>query len=143
MRLKFRRFPGLAGDKPLIHGHYLGMNSQDKWIVELASLAASSPQIPELVPLEVGFDVSGARLGLDLLFGRITDGSAASCWIAGTSEALSDLVAGKTTLQRAYLTGRVTLSGEPEGLLRLAFLLDAADALRKRQGNGLCANGCA
>ena len=119
------------------------MNSQEKWIVELASLAASSPQIPELVPLEVGFNVSGARVGLDLLFGRITDASAASCWISGTSEVLSDFVAGKMTLQRAHLTGRVSLSGEPEGLLRLAFLLDAAQALRKRQGDGVFANGSA
>ena len=134
---------GAAGDKARIHGHYHDMISQEKWIVELASLAASSPQIPELVPLEVGFDVSGAKVGLDLLFGRITDGSAASSWISGTSEAFSDLVAGKMTLQRAHLTGRVTLSGEPEGLLRLAFLLDAAHALRKRQGDGVFANGCA
>jgi hypothetical protein len=113
------------------------MNSQEKWIVELASLAAASPQIPELVPLEVGFEVGGAKVGLDLLFGRITDGSSASCWISGTSEDFSDLVAGKMTLQKAYMTGRVTLSGEPEGLLRLAFLLDAAQALMARQGNGM------
>jgi hypothetical protein len=127
------------GDKPPNHGHYQGMNSQEKWIVELASLAAASPQIPELVPLEVGFEVDGAKVGLDLLFGRITDGSAASCWISGTSEDFSDLVAGKVTLQRAYLTGRVTLTGEPEGLLRLAFLLDAAQALKGRQGDGVSA----
>lgn len=113
------------------------MKSQEKWIVELASLAAASPQIPELVPLEVGFDVSGAKLGLDLLFGRITDGSAASCWVSGSSEDLSDLVAGTMTLQKAYLTGRVKLSGEPEGLLRLAFLLDASQALRRRQATGV------
>jgi hypothetical protein len=113
------------------------MDSQEKWIVELASLAAASPQIPELVPLEVGFDVSGAKLGLDLLFGRITDGSAASCWVSGASEDFSDLVAGKVTLQRAYLTGRVKLSGEPEGLLRLAFLLDASQALKRRQATGM------
>jgi hypothetical protein len=41
------------------------------------------------------------------------------------------------TLQKAYMTGRVTLSGEPEGLLRLAFLLDAAQALIARQGSGM------
>lgn len=109
------------------------MKSQEKWIVELAALAASSPRIPELVPLEVGFEVGGTKLGLDLLFGRITDGSTAVCWISGASEDFSDLVAGRVTLQRAHLTGRVTLSGEPEGLLRLAFLLDAAHALKRRQ----------
>lgn len=125
------------GDKGPNHGHYQGMNSQEKWIVELASLAAASPQIPELVPLEVGFDVSGAKLGLDLLFGRITDGSAASCWVSGSNEILSDLVDGTTTLQKAYLTGRVKLSGEPEGLLRLAFLLDASQALKRRQATGM------
>jgi len=113
------------------------MNTQEEWLVELASLAAASPQIPELVPLEVGFDVAGTKLGLDLLFGRITDGSAASCWISGDREDLADLVAGKVTLQTAYLTGRVKLSGEPEGLLRLAFLLDASQALKKRQMGGV------
>jgi hypothetical protein len=125
------------GDKAPNHGHYQGMDNQEKWIVELASLAAASPQIPELVPLEVGFDVSGAKLGLDLLFGRITDGSAASCWVSGASEDFSDLVAGKVTLQIAHITGRVRLSGEPEGLLRLAFLLDASQALKRRQGTGM------
>jgi hypothetical protein len=111
------------------------MATQEKWIVELASLAASSPQIPELAPLEVGFDVGGSKVGLDLLFGRITDGSAATCWVSGTNEDLSEVAAGTMTLQRAHLTGRVTLSGNPEGLLRLAFLLDAAHALRKRHGD--------
>jgi hypothetical protein len=113
------------------------MNTQEKWMVELAALAAASPQIPELVPLEVGFDVNGVKLGLDLLFGRITDGTAASCWISGTSDDFSDLVDGKVSLQRAHLTGRVKLSGEPEGLLRLAFLLDASQALKKRPDGGV------
>jgi hypothetical protein len=125
------------GDKAPNHGHYPGMDTQEKWLVELASLAAASPQIPELVPLEVGFDVAGRKFGLDLLFGRITDGSAASCWISGGPEDLADLVAGKETLQAAYLTGRVKLSGEPEGLLRLAFLLDASQALKKRHMGGV------
>jgi len=137
MRPKQMHGRGGLGDKTLNHGHYRGMNTQEKWIVELASLAAASPQIPELVPLEVGFDVGGTRLGLDLLFGRITDGADASCLIAGTSQDFSDLVAGKVTLQKAHLTGRVTLSGAPEGLLRLAFLLDAAHALKKRQASGM------
>lgn len=109
------------------------MKSQEKWITELASLAAASPQIPELVPLEVGFDAAGIKVGLDLLFGRITDGSSASCWISGSNEDFCDLVAGRLTLQKAHLTGRVKLTGEPEGLLRLAFLLDAAQALKSHQ----------
>ena len=109
------------------------MNNQEKWLVELASLAASSPQIPELVPLEVGFEVGGKKMGLDLLLGRITDGSSATCWLSGSHDDFVALVDGTLTLQRAHLTGRVQLSGEPEGLLRLAFLLDAVHALRQHQ----------
>lgn len=113
------------------------MNNQEKWLVELAALAASSPQIPELVPLEVGFEVDGAKKGLDLLMGRITDGSSATCWLSGTPDDFAALVDGTLTLQRAHTTGRIQLSGEPEGLLRLAFLLDAANALRQRQQSAL------
>jgi hypothetical protein len=108
------------------------MSSQENWIQELSALAASSPQIPELAPLEIGFDVGGKKMGVNLLQGRITDGTAARCWVVGSSEVLSDIVTGGLTLQKAHVTGQVQLSGEPEGLLRLAFLLDAAHALRTR-----------
>lgn len=104
------------------------MSSQDSWIGELSALAASSPRIPELAPVEVGFEVGGRKMGLDLTQGRITDGSGAQCWVAGSQEALSDIARGGLTLQRAHLMGRVQLSGDPEGLLRFAFLLDAARA---------------
>jgi hypothetical protein len=109
------------------------MNNPETWLVELAALAASSPQIPELVPLEVGFEVSGNKMGLDLLMGRVTDGSSATSWLSGTRDDFAALVAGTLTMQRAHVTGRIQLSGDPEGLLRLAFLLDAAQALRQRQ----------
>jgi hypothetical protein len=108
------------------------MSSTDSWIVDLASLAASAPQIPEMSPLEVGFDVNGKRFGLDLMYGRVTDGTRAQCWLSGSNESFQRLVEGSLTLQRAHLTGEVKLSGEPEGLLRLAFLFDAASGLRGR-----------
>lgn len=130
-----------GGDNGQDEEHYHAMDDREKWLVELASLAAASPQIPELVPLEVGFDVGGKRQGLNLLFGRITDGSAASCWLTGSNDDFSELVAGTLTLQRAHLTGRVQLSGEPEGLLRLAFLLDACAAVRGRQKSAVCDGG--
>ena len=113
------------------------MNTEEKWLVELAALAASSPQIPELAPLEIGFEADGRKMGLDLLLGRITEGSSARSWVSGTSDDFAALVEGTLTLQRAHLTGRVQLSGEPEGLLRLAFLLDAASALRQRAQSAL------
>lgn len=108
------------------------MSSKDNWIQELSALAASSPQIPELAPLEIGFDIGGKKTGINLLQGRVTDGAAAQCWVVGSEEVLANLVAGELTLQKAHITGQVQLSGEPEGLLRLAFLLDAAHALRGR-----------
>ena len=108
------------------------MSSNDTWIVDLAALAASAPQIPEMSPLEVGFDVHGDRFGLDLMYGRITDGVSARCWLTGSDETFRKLVDGTLTLQRAHLTGEIVLSGEPEGLLRLAFLFDAASGLRQR-----------
>ena len=109
------------------------MKSQESWIVELAALAASAPTVAELAPLEVAFEVSGKRSGIDLISGRITDGTAARCSLSGTNEAFQQLVNGSVTLQKAHLTGLLQLSGEPESLLRLAFLLDAADTVRKSQ----------
>lgn len=117
------------------------MEKNESWIVELASLAAASPQIPELVPLEVGFKVDNRTFGLDLLFGRVTDGSSARSWLTARDEDFASLVFGDLTLQRAHLTGIVKLSGEPEGLLRLAFLLDAAHARRRRESGGALENG--
>lgn len=109
------------------------MKSQESWIVELAALAASAPTVAELAPLEVAFEVSGKRFGLDLISGRMTDGTGARCCLSGANETFEQMVNGSVTLQKAHLTGLVQLSGEPESLLRLAFLLDAADAVRKRE----------
>jgi hypothetical protein len=125
-------FYQLLGDNPKHRVHDVLMSSHDNWIQELSALAASSPQIPELSPLEIGFDVGGKKMGINLLQGRVTDGAAAQCWVAGSDEVLADLVRGGLTLQKAHNTGKIQLSGEPEGLLRLAFLLDAAHALRSR-----------
>ncbi len=112
------------------------MDSKETWLGELAALSAASPQIAELAPL-------GVKKGLDLTFGRVTDGSAATCWIAGSDRMFSDLVDGRLTLQRAHVTGQARLSGNPEGLLRLAFLFDAAHESRKRQsGAGQASEGC-
>lgn len=117
------------------------MSSQDSWIVELSALAASSPRIPELAPVEVGFEVSGKKMGLNLAQGRVTDGSGAQCWVVGSDEVLSTVARGEMTLQRAHNTGLVQLSGDPEGLLRLAFLLDSARALRAPKQTPSCDAG--
>ena len=86
------------------------MSSNDTWILDLASLAASAPQIPEMSPLEVGFDAQGNRFGLDLMNGRITDGVSARCLLSGSNETFRKLVDGTLTLQRAHLTGEISLS---------------------------------
>ena len=111
------------------------MDSSKKWIVELVALAASFPQIPELTPLVVGFDVNGARFGLDLLRGALTDGEAARCWLTASDETFASLVRGEISMQRAHGTGVLQLSGEPECLLRMAFLFDGASALAARGGS--------
>jgi len=111
------------------------MNSQDHWIAELAAVSASSPQLSELGALEVGFEVAGVKRGLELSVGRVTDGSSAVCWLTGSNQVFSELVSGEVTLQHAYVTGQIQLSGEPEGFLRFALLLDTAEALRQsREG---------
>ena len=125
------------GDNHMRRVHDVLMSSHDNWIQELSALAAASPQIPELSPLEIGFDVGGKKMGINLLQGRVTDGAAAQSWVAGSDEVLAELVQGGLTLQKAHITGKIQLSGEPEGLLRLAFLLDAAHALRSRSGDRL------
>lgn len=111
------------------------MDSSKQWIVDLVALATSFPQIPELAPSVVGFDVSGSRFGLDLLYGSLTDGSSARCWLSANDETFEALVRGTLSMQRAHLTGVLTLSGEPESLLRMAFLFDSASALAARGGS--------
>lgn len=109
------------------------MKNEAEWIKELSALAASSEELRESLAGEIGFEVSGNRIGLDLSSGRLTDGSIARAWVSGTQEAFSHIVSGSITLQRAHLMGRVKLSGDPEELFRFARLLDMLGAMRERQ----------
>lgn len=95
------------------------------WLYELSAAIAASVELKDLPPCEVAFSSKHETVGIDLATGAITTGAAARCAVIGNESVFEDLVSGATTLQKAYLSGDVQLSGQPENLLRLALVFDA------------------
>ncbi len=102
------------------------MNTQAsrRWFSDLVAVVASAPQLSELTGFTVSFAVGGEVLGLDLARHTPTDGAQARCQLAGTDDLFERLVRGQTTLQKAYRSGELEMSGDPQSLLRLAYLFE-------------------
>lgn len=101
------------------------MQTSQAWLQELSAVIAAAEEFRELPAFEVAFSSKGSTVGIDVSTGNITNGIAASCGVVGDEAIFEELVSGDTTLQKAYLSGAVQLSGEPENLLRLALVFDA------------------
>lgn len=95
-----------------------------RWFSDLVAVVASSPQLAELTGFTVSFVVDGEALGLDLVRRVPTDAVQACCHLVGKDDVFERLVRGGTTLQKAYRTGELEMSGDPQSLLRLAFLFE-------------------
>ncbi len=95
-----------------------------RWFSELVAVVASAPHITDLAGFTVCFVVDGEALGLDLARRVPTDATQACCRLAGNDDVFERLVHGRTTLQKAYRTGELEMSGDPQSLLRLAYLFE-------------------
>lgn len=102
------------------------MNTQAsrRWFSDLVAVVASAPQLSELTGFTIAFAVDGEVLGLDLERHTPTDGAQACCQLAGTDDLFERLVRGQITLQKAYRSGELEMSGNPQSLLRLAYLFE-------------------
>ncbi len=102
------------------------MNSRAprRWFSDLVAVVASAPELSELAGFTVSFVVDGQTLGLDLARGVPADGTQASCRLYGEDDVFERLVSGQTTLQKAYRSGELEMTGDPQSLLRLAFVFE-------------------
>ncbi len=94
------------------------------WFSDLVAVVASAPQLSELTGFTVAFAVDGEVLGLDLARSTVTDGAQACCQLAGTDDLFERLVRGQTTLQKAFRSGELAMTGDPSSLLRLAYIFE-------------------
>jgi hypothetical protein len=96
----------------------------DSWLYELSGLVASSAyEVPGLkgeIRIKCGALVHGIELGT----GALSSGEGADAEITGDEASLSALVRGEISLQSAFRSGALELSGQPELFLRLSMILD-------------------
>jgi hypothetical protein len=98
------------------------------WVSQLSAVIAAL-NIPRVGPrCEVRFKIGVRTFGLDLVSGELTDGTEASSEILGDESVLSLIMMGQETLQSAYRSGLIQLSGDPEPFLRLSVVLDRCRA---------------
>ncbi len=90
----------------------------------MLSVAQASDLVREMVPVCVGFETPHARFCVDFSIGQECDWASAECQISASDEAFAQLVRGEETLQSLFISGGVTMKGEPELLLRLAIVFD-------------------
>ena len=102
------------------------MSNSKRWFSDLLSTVESSPKLAELAPVTVSFEADGDLFGLDISRRVKIDGAQTQCRLIGNDDIFTRLVSGQTTLQRAHLAGEVELQGDPQSLMRLAFLFEVS-----------------
>ena len=94
------------------------------WLHELSGLitaaAGAFPGIRSEIRVRCGDQVSGIELGT----GKISAGERAVSEICADRASLESLVRGELSLQAAFRTGKIALTGDPEPFLQLAMLLE-------------------
>ncbi len=99
-----------------------------KWFSDLVAVVASAPELAELTGFTVAFVVEGQTFALDLARRVPSDAAQACCRLSGRDELFERLVRGDTTLQKAYRSGDLDMSGDPQSLLRLAYLFERSSS---------------
>lgn len=94
------------------------------WLHELSGLvtaaASSVPVFHSEIRVRCGDRVSGIELGT----GKISGGEKAVSEICADEASLERLVKGELSLQAAFRSGKISLTGDPEPFLRLAMILE-------------------
>ncbi len=107
-----------------MHDSEVNTSPSKKWFSDLVAVVASAPELAELTGFTVSFVVDGHVYALDLARRVPTEAGEACCHLSGGDELFERLVRGQTTLQHAYLIGELVMTGNPESLLRLAYLFE-------------------
>jgi hypothetical protein len=94
------------------------------WVSELGAVIAATNVQRGGPQCEVRFKVGSHAFGLDLVSGEVTDGSAAGSEIVVDDSVFGLIMSGRETLQSAYRSGLIQLSGDPEPFLRLSLAID-------------------
>jgi hypothetical protein len=93
------------------------------WLYEISGLVAvCAAEVPN-INSEIRFRCGDLVKGISLANGQILSGESARSEVAGDESALNELATGRVSLQAAFSSGMVRLSGDPEPLLRLAMVL--------------------
>jgi hypothetical protein len=104
------------------------------WLHELSGLIAASGGSLPGTPCEVRVRCGDSVNGVDLITGALSSGDGARSELFANEGALQSLVRGEVTLQWAFRSGAIELSGEPEPFLRLAMILERARMVDAAQG---------
>lgn len=99
------------------------------WLHELSGLIRASESSVPPVCCEIRVRCGDVVGGVDLATGKISAGDGAASELRGDEASLQRLVRGEITLQAAFRSGKIELSGEPEPFLRLAMLLERSRPL--------------
>ena len=94
------------------------------WLHELSGLIRSSDSDISPIHCEIRVRCGDVVNGIDLASGSISAGDTATSELSGDEASLQSLVRGEITLQAAFRSGMIHLTGAPEPFLRLAILLD-------------------
>lgn len=129
---KNMRRKSLPSDVPAQLREDANMNEGIPWLSELLAVAESSAETVEMPPLEVAFIVSGKRVGLAIPPARLTDGTAATAFIEGSSSTFQQIVDGSLTPQQAFLGDILSFRGDPEALLRMSSLFESCASSRRQ-----------
>ncbi len=101
-----------------------GQSMSDSWLYELSGLVASSAyEVPGLKG-EIRIKCGELARGIELGTGALSSGDAAVAEMKGDEASLSALVRGEISLQSAFRSGALELTGQPELFLRLSMILD-------------------
>jgi len=94
------------------------------WLHELSGLVAAAastfPAFHSEIRVRCGDRVNGIELGT----GKISAGERAVSEICADEVSLERLVKGELSLQAAFRSGKIALTGDPEPFLQLAMILD-------------------
>jgi hypothetical protein len=94
------------------------------WFHELSGLVAASASMSPGIHSEIRFRSGDFVGGIDLGSGAISTGEKALSEISGDESVFNSLLQGEISLQGAFRSGRIVLSGDPEPFLYLAMILE-------------------